>query len=468
MAITTDQIDKWRALPSEIEGLEFKEAKSQFDSRKLFEYCVAIANEGGGHLILGVSNAPPRPVVGTHAFNDLPGIAFKIFQKLHFRVEAEEVQHSDGRIVVFVIPARPQGYPYELDGQYLMRCGESLVPMSTDQLKRIIDEGKPHWLEQYAMTDLDSQGVIDLLDTQTFFELLNLPFPSERNGVMERLLQLQLVDLISGRYAIRRMGALLLAKRLDSFQELARKAPRVIRYTGTSKTETSSDYPGNKGYAVGFQGLVNFVCRLLPQNETMEGALRRSVKLVPDDAIRELLANALIHQDFEVTGTSMTVEIYDNRVDISNPGEPIVKVERFIDGCRSRNERFAGLMRRFGACEEKGSGIDRVVAIAEFYQLPAPDFRAGLDSTIATIFGPKKFAQMDREDRVRACYQHCALKFVMSERMTNSSLRSRFKLSADKTTNASQIISQTMDSGLIKPDSIGGSRKYARYIPFWA
>jgi predicted HTH transcriptional regulator len=190
--------------------------------------------------------------------------------------------------------------------------------------------------------------------------------------------------------------------------------------------------------------------------------------LVPEDAIRELLANALIHQDFMLTGTSVTVEIYANRVDISNPGEPIVKVERFIDGCQSRNERFASLMRRFGACEEKGSGIDRVVTMAEIYQLPAPDFRTGLNSTIVTIFGAKKFSEMDREDRVRACYQHCALKFVLSERMTNRSLRERFNLPDTKSANVSQIISQTIDIGLIKPESAGGSKKYARYVPFWA
>lgn len=93
------------------------------------------------------------------------------------------------------------------------------------------------------------------------------------------------------------------------------------------------DLPGTKGYAVGFPGLVSYVCSLLPQNEIIEGTIRRSVKWISEDAIRELLANALIHQDFTIDGTSMMVEIYSNRVDISNPGEPVVPVERFIDGC---------------------------------------------------------------------------------------------------------------------------------------
>jgi predicted HTH transcriptional regulator len=201
----------------------------------------------------------------------------------------------------------------------------------------------------------------------------------------------------------------------------------------------------------------------------IEDALRREVKLVPDVVIRELVANALIHQDFMVSGTTVMVEIYSNRVDISNPGEPLVPVERFIDGYQSRNDRLADLMRRMGICEEKSSGIDRVVQAAEVYQLPAPDFRSGFRRTSVTIFGPRSFDEMDRNDRVRACYQHCALRWVMSERMTNQSLRERFHLAEDKAAIASQVIAATIETGLIKPDeSVGGSRKFARYLPFWA
>ena len=163
------------------------------------------------------------------------------------------------------------------------------------------------------------------------------------------------------------------------------------------------------------------------------------------------------------------VEVYSNRVEISNPGEPIVPVERFIDGYQSRNERLANMMRRLGACEEKSSGIDRVVEVAEVYQLPAPDFRAGYSRTIATIFGPRPFEEMDRADRIRACYQHCALKYVITERMTNETLRGRFDLPETKRTITSQIIAATEEVGLIKPDErVGRSRKYARYLPFWA
>lgn len=466
---TPEQIDLWRLSRSEHQRLEFKEAKNQYDFGKLQQYCVALANEGGGYLLLGVADIPPRPIVGTQAFPDTVKTAQDLFHALGFRVDIEAVSHLDGRVLVFQVPSRPRGTAYHLDGKYLMRAGEALVPMSEDQLRRIFAEGEPAWLEEHSVAGLDSQQVVELLDTQTFFELLKLPYPTDRAGVIDRLQRERLVDESGQTLAIRRLGALLLARRLEDFPDLARKAPRVVVYTGNSKLETRLDQVGTKGYAVGFQGLVQFVMNQLPQNEVIEDALRKAVKPVPEVVIRELTANALIHQDFSIGGASVMIEVYATRVEFSNPGEPIVPVERFIDGYQSRNERLADLMRRFGICEEKSSGIDRVVQAAELFQLPAPDFHAAHRRTVVTLYGPKPFEDMDRNDRVRACYQHCALKWVMAEKMTNQSLRGRFHLGEDKAAVASQIIAATIEAKLIKSDeSMGNSRKFARYLPFWA
>ncbi len=464
-----EQIDLWRSSPSEHQRLEFKEAKKGFDNRRLFKYCVALANEGGGQLILGIADAPPRPVVGTSAFKNPIEMAEILFQALGFRVDIEEVYHPAGRVVVFHIPSRPRGTAYHLEGAYLMRAGEQLVPMSEDQLRRIFAEGEPNWLEEPSIHGIDAQRVIDLLDTQSFFELIKLPYPTERTGVIERFIQERLIDREGDLYSIRRLCALLLAKRLEDFAELARKAPRVVVYSGNSKLETKLDQVGAKGYAVGFQGLIRFIMNQLPQNEVIVDALRKEVKLVPEITIRELVANALIHQDLMMSGVSVMIEVYSNRIEISNPGEPVVPVERFIDGYQSRNERLANLMRRMGICEEKSSGIDKVINAAEVFQLPAPYFNAGHQRTIAILYGPKNFDDMDRDDRIRACYQHCALKWVMSERMTNQSLRERFRLPERKSAIISQIISATIESGSIKQDeAVGLSRKFARYLPFWA
>jgi len=469
MSITPEQIDLWRSAPSENQNLEFKEAKTQFANEKLYRYCVALANEGGGYLLLGIKDKPPREIVGSLAFNDPVAMASKVFAAVGFRVEIKEVHHPDGRVVVFHIPSRPRGTAYHHQGSYLMRSGEELVPMSEDQLRKIFAEGQPSWLEEVAKGKLDGQDVIQPLDTQTFFDLLKLPYPTDQHGVLQRLESERLIRKEKDGYAILNIAALLLAKNLKDFEGVKRKAARVVVYSGTSKLKTVSDQIGEKGYAVGFQGLVRYVMDKLPQNEVIEDAIRKEVKLVPDVVIRELLANALIHQDLELTGTSPVVEVYSNRVEISNPGEPIVPVERFIDGYQSRNERLADLMRRFGICEEKSSGIDRVVETAELLQLPAPDFLVEHKRTVAVIYGPRTFRDMDRSDRVRACYQHCVLQWVLRKKMTNQSLRERFGLSERSGNTISQIISAAVEQELVKADpGAPESRKYARYIPAWA
>lgn len=469
MSITVEQINLWRQLPSETQNLEFKEAKTQYDTKKLSRYCVAIANEGGGHLILGVKDKLPREVVGTEAFHDIVDIAGKLFTWVGFRVDVEEVNHPDGRILIFIIPSRPRGTAYHYEGAYLMRSGEELVPMSEDQLRKIFAEGQPNWLEETALKNVSAQDVVQLLDTQTFFDLLNLPYPTNQSGVIEKLISEKLIEKTDADFNILNIGAVLLAKNLKNFSSIQRKATRVIVYKGESKLETLSDLTGEKGYAVGFTGLVQYVMGKLPQNEVIKDAIRKEVTLVPEVVIRELLANALIHQDFEMTGVSPVVEIYSNRVEISNPGEPIVPVERFIDGYQSRNERLADIMRRFGICEEKSSGIDRVIESAEILQLPAPEFLISHKRTIVVIHGERAFRDMSGSDRVRACYQHCVLQYVLRKQMTNQSLRQRFGVSEGSANIISQIISSAVEQNLIKNDpNAPDSRRYARYIPFWA
>jgi ATP-dependent DNA helicase RecG len=191
--------------------------------------------------------------------------------------------------------------------------------------------------------------------------------------------------------------------------------------------------------------------------------------MFPEIAVRELVANALIHQDFTESGTSAMVEIYDDRIEISNPGRPFISPDRFIDEYQSRNERLADLLRRLGICEEKGSGVDKVIQAAEAFQLPAPDFRVGERRTSVLLFGHKDFDDMDRNDRIRATYQHCCLRYVMNGRMTNHSLRDRFKLPEDKTATVSQVIAATVDAGKVKvADPAQTSTRYRSYVPFWA
>lgn len=469
MSTSITELERWTKVSREGEHLEFKEAKNQYDLTKLFRYCVALANEGGGKFVLGVSDKSPRKVVGSAAFSDTADLASKIFSKLRFRVDVEEVLHPDGRVVVLHIPSRPAGTAYQFEGAYLMRSTEDLVAMTEDRLRQIFREGQPDWLAQAARSGCEADDVIRLLDTQAYFDRLKLPYPATRDAVLDRLEREKIIGRNDAQWTISNLGAVLFAKRLDEFDGLLRKAPRVVVYEGTGKLKARPEVQRVKGYAVDFQELVELINGQIPANEVIGRALREDVKMFPETAIRELVANALIHQDFTESGMSVMVEIYSDRMEISNPGRPFIPTDRFIDEYQSRNERLADLMRRFGICEEKGSGIDKVVLATEAFQLPAPDFRVSDLRTTVVLFGHKEVDDMDRNDRVRACYQHCCLRYVMNERMTNQSLRERFKLPEKRAETVSRIIRETIGAGKIKlADVTATSLRYRSYLPFWA
>jgi ATP-dependent DNA helicase RecG len=165
---TLDEFNGWLSAPSETGNLEFKEAENQYDNANLFRHCVALANEGGGKLILGVTDNPPRKVKGSGAFHTPAGIQSKILDKLRFRVDVEEFQHPDGRAVIFHVPSRPRGTAYHLDGAYFMRSPDGTVPMSEDRLRQIFDEGKPDWHLRPALIELSPSDVIELLILKHF------------------------------------------------------------------------------------------------------------------------------------------------------------------------------------------------------------------------------------------------------------------------------------------------------------
>ena len=194
-----------------------------------------------------------------------------------------------------------------------------------------------------------------------------------------------------------------------------------------------------------------------------------SVPVFPVVALRELLANALVHQDFFTTGRSPMVEIFDNRLEIMNPGLPLVDVQRFVDTPpKSRNDALAALMRQIGICQQLGSGWDRVVSETELHHLPAPLVETGDDYTRVVLFAPRAFSEMDRRDRTRAVYYHACLLYVNRGYVTNASVRTRFGLELTRTGTASRLLKDAVTAGAIAPYDAGGPRKLMRYVPFWA
>ena len=265
------------------------------------------------------------------------------------------------------------------------------------------------------------------------------------------------------------MGAILFATDLNRFDSaISRKSVRFIAYEGKNKASTVTHRQDEvKGYASGFEGLVGYVNNLLPQNEHIGAALRESHPLFPELAIRELIANALIHQDMTIGGAGPQVELFSDRIEITNPGRPLVQTDRMIDlPPRSRNEAVASLMRRMGICEEQGSGLDKVIIHVELYQLPAPKFQADENSMQVILYGPRSFANMTLGERVRACYQHAVIKYLSGERMKNASLCERFGIKSKNAAQASQVIKAALKDGKIQVADPDHPR--AGYVPSWA
>lgn len=305
--------------------------------------------------------------------------------------------------------------------------------------------------------------------------MMGLSVASSRPGILSRLQAEDMIRRANGSgedlWDVTNLGGLLLARKLSDFGHLARKALRVIVYKGRDRIVTIKEQTDPRGYAVGFTSVIEYINDQLPRGEEIGKALRKDSRVYPDLAIRELVANALIHQDLSVSGVSPMVEIFTDRIEFTNPGRPLIDILRFIDEPpRSRNETFAAFMRRVNICEERGSGIDKVISQAELFQLPAPEFRVTGHHTISVLYAPRQLRGMDQRDRVRACYQHASLLYASGgEAMTNSSLRQRLGIEDRNYSVASRVIADTIEAKLIRPkDAENTSRKHASYVPFWA
>ena len=216
-----------------------------------------------------------------------------------------------------------------------------------------------------------------------------------------------------------------------------------------------------------FEGIIKYINTIIPKNEIIGEALRKEVSMYPELAIREAVANSLVHQDFNISGTGPMVEIYTDRIEITNPGKPLVKIDRFIDNPpKSRNEQLASFLRRIGVCEERGSGFDKIVYSTEIYQLPAPKIEVYDEDTKVTLYAHMAYEDMSKEDKIRACYMHACLKYVSNEHLTNASLRKRFGITQNSV--VSKVIKKALDDGKIKPYDKDTAPRYMKYIPYWA
>ena len=469
-------------LPQETEWAEFK--VNDAEPQEIGENVSALANSAalagkafaylvwgvadGDHAIVGTRFAPRAAKVGNEELENW--LLRLLAPKIHFRFFEVKVE---GRPVVLLEIERAFRHPVQFQGIELIRVGSYKkklkdFPEKERALWRIFD--RMPFENGVAAERIGDGDVLRLLDYPAYFEVLMRSLPENRDGILKALADDSLVcPCEAGGWNITNLGAILFARRLEDFRSLPRKAMRVIQYRSTSRVETVKEQVGARGYACGFEGMIGFINGLLPSNEVIEQALRKTVPMFPELAVRELVANALIHQDFFITGAGPMVEIFEDRIEITNPGAPLVDTQRFVDTPpKSRNEALASLMRRIGICEERGSGWDKVVLQTEVYQLPAPLPEATSDHTRVVLFAPRPLSRMDKADRLRAVYLHASLRYVNREHMTNSSVRERFGIEPQNIAAASRLIREAVEAGLIVPYDADAAPKLMRYLPAWA
>ena len=471
-----------RKLQPETEWVEFKHNND--NPEEIGEYLSALANSAAllgkvnaymiwgiddqTHDILGTDFRPAFCKIGNEELQNW--LLHMLSPKINFRFY--ELTVDEQPIVLLEIGAAFR-HPVQFKNTEFIRIGSYKKklkdhPEKERELWRVFDQIP--FERETAAENMSSEEVLRLLDYPAYFDLLNLPLPESRDGIFSMLQADEMIEPDKGgKWNISNLGAILFAKKLADFRGLKRKAVRVVVYKGENRVETLREQEGARGYACGFEGLIGFILGFLPSNEVIGKALRREVPMLPELAIRELVANTIIHQDFHITGTGPMVEIFTNRMEITNPGLPLVTTDRFLDSPpKSRNEAIASFMRRIGVCEERGSGIDKVVFQTELYQLPAPIFETTDEHTRSVLFAQRELKEMDKVDRVRACYLHACLKYVQRDFMTNASLRERFGIASKNSAMASRIIKDALLTERIRcyDDTVGSKAK--KYLPWWA
>lgn len=476
-------IDNARSYEYELPWYEFKHNNS--DPQEIGEYVSALANTAAlfnqehAFMIWGIDDKT-HDVLGT-TFD--PHIVKKGNQSLDLWISTQlepqvqfyfhKIRYCDADVVLLEI-GRAFSTPVKFRGVDYIRIDshkKSLKDFPDTERELWATLSKTPFENLIAMENVSGDFVLRELDYSSYFEMLSLDLPSSKDLILESLLEDgMIIKNETGNYNITNLGAILFAKRISDFPSLARKAIRVIKYEGLDRISAASkEQVGVRGYANGFEGLVEYIGNLLPNNEILGKALRKVVPMYPEIAVRELVANAIIHQNFFMQGTSPIIEIFSDRLEITNPGVPLIDKARFVDHPPvSRNEKLALFMRRVGVCEERGSGYDKVVFQTEYYQLPAPEIEIYNDHTKVILYAHKEFSKMSKDDRYRACYLHACLKRVNRDVMTNASLRDRFKIESKNSSMISRLLGETCALGLIKISPDSTSDKNRRYLPFWA
>ena len=481
-----DLIYQLVGFPSETEWIEFKEGNH--DPIQIGKDISALANAAAYHgrecayKIWGVDD-------DTHA---LVGTSFKPLEKkakgnqplqiwlrrmlsANANYDFETIEHDGLTFVVATVRAAV-GQPVYFEKRAYIRIGSSTTELATAsqreaELWRRLQG--TDFERRAAVEHADYAEVRELLAIESFYQLVHMQEPSSSEAVLSQLVEQDIVrPLDDGSLVITNLGALLLARRLSVFPGLRKRALRVIRYAGKGNLDIIDDYEFDEGYALMLPKAEQRIMSAIPAEDRVEGAFRRLAPAIPQRAVRELLVNAVVHQDLSATDSSPLVCMYDNRIEFSNPGASLIPVDRVLNALpKTRNVGLVRLLRQMDLCEEGGTGWDRAVNACEQAHLAAPRIESSPElGTKVTLFSDARYERMSKAERIDATYWHACLMYAQSESMSNQTLRERFGLPAEpkSTVAISRLLRECCDAGLIREEDAESGARYRRYVPSWA
>lgn len=371
MNTSFEQLSAWMKEP-EGTNFEFKEAKRNFHFDKLVAYCVALANEGGGKVILGVSDRRPRRIVGTSVFNEPGRTEAGLHSRLYHRIPVEEIRTGDGRVIVVHVPSRLPGTAWQVDGRYLKCAGDDLTALGDAELKNIFAETGPDF-----SAEICSGASLNDLDSDAIGEFRERWARKSRDGRKVGWSDLQVLTdaelIIDGHVTY---AALILFGTRESLGRWLAQAECVFEYRSSEASGPAAD---RQEYRAGFFAWYDAIWDKINQRNDrqsyQDGLFRIDLPTFDEVSVREALLNAVAHRDYR-HGGSVFVRQYRHRMELVSPGgfPPGITTENILDQQNPRNRRLAEALAKCGLIERSGQGINLMFEAAIRQGKPLPSF----------------------------------------------------------------------------------------------
>lgn len=427
---TPEQLQVWLQSP-EGSQLEFKSATSGFHFERLVDYCVAIANEGGGKIILGVTDRRPRQVVGTAAFAEPGRTEAGLHQRLGHRIPVEEFHHQGRRVLIVHVPGRLPGTAWNIDGRYLKRAGDDLAPLGEAELRAIFAETGPDFsAEPCTANPADLAPAALAVFRERWARRANSPRIAQ---LTDEHLLCDAELLLDGRLTY--AALILFGTRAALGRHLA-QAEVVFEYRSSEASGPAQDREEyREGFFLFHDALWQKINLRNDRQSYQDGLFRYDIPTFDETPVREALLNAVAHRDYR-RGGSVFLRQYARRLEIVSPGgfPPGISPENVLDQQNPRNRRLAEALARCGLIERSGQGMNLMVESAIRQSKPLPSFAGSSAHEVrltleGSVQNPAfvRFLERLGEERLRhfSTYDFLALDAICRDQPLTEPMRAR-------------------------------------------